>query len=65
MHPANYERFFTRDEAPADPAARRAYARELLGAFATKAFRRPVPDESLDKLVDIAQKVYEPARQNF
>jgi hypothetical protein len=57
VHPPNYERFFTRDEAPADPAARRAYARELLGAFATKAFRRPVSDESLDRLVDIAQKV--------
>ena len=58
VHPANYERFFTRDEAPTDPDARRAYARELLGAFATKAFRRPVPEESLDKLVDLAQKIY-------
>ncbi len=64
-HPANYERFFTRDEAPADPAARRAYARELLGAFATKAFRRPVPEDSLNNLVNIAEKIYSAPGKTF
>ena len=65
VHPANYEKFFTRDEAPADPAARRAYARELLSAFASKAYRRPVADESLDKLVAIAEKIYSVPGKTF
>jgi len=64
-HPANYERFFTRDQAPTDPASRRAYARELLGAFATKAFRQPVPDDSLDQLVAIAEKIYRAPGKTF
>ncbi len=58
VKPANYNRFFPRDEAPADPAARRTYAREVLGTFATKAFRRPVTDTSLDRLVDLAEGEY-------
>ncbi|HTB63074.1 MAG TPA: DUF1592 domain-containing protein, partial [Opitutales bacterium] len=58
VHPPNYDRFFPKGEAPADPAGRRAYAREILSAFATKAFRRPVAEESLGKLVDIAEKEY-------
>ena len=56
VHPANYARFFNREDAPADAAGRRAYARELLAAFATKAFRRPVPAESLDDLVNLVEK---------
>ena len=64
-HPSGYARFFPRDDAPADPAGRRAYARELLGAFATKAFRRPVPDDSLDKLVNIAEQIYTQPGKTF
>jgi hypothetical protein len=37
--PAQYRRFFPRD-VPADAAGRREYARELLGNFATRAYRR-------------------------
>ena len=37
---------------------RRAYARELLAKFAARAFRRPVPDSSVDRLVAIAETVY-------
>lgn len=58
VHPPNYERFFPRDEIPAEPAARRTYARELLSAFASKAFRRPASAESVEPLVDIAEKYY-------
>ncbi len=64
-HPTGYARFFPRDDAPVAPADRRAYARELLGAFATKAYRRPVPDDSLDKLVGIAEQVYRQPGKTF
>lgn len=55
--PPNYARFFPRD-VPADTADRRTYARELIEAFATKAFRRPATTESVEPLVDIAEKFY-------
>lgn len=55
--PANYRRFFPRD-VPRDQSERRAYARELLEPFASKAFRRPVEDDSLDRLVELAESVY-------
>ena len=58
VHPPDYARFFPRDEIPADPAERRVYARELLGTFATQAFRRPATAESVEPLVDIAEKYY-------
>jgi mono/diheme cytochrome c family protein len=65
VRPANYNQFFTRDEAPADPAARRAYAREALGAFATKAYRHPVPEDTLDRLTDLAEKEYSQPGRTF
>jgi len=65
VRPDNYLQFFPLGEAPADSAARRAYARELLGPFATKAFRRPVPAETLDKLVAIAESVYSEPGKTF
>ena len=58
VHPPNYARFFPRDEIPADLAQRRVYARELLGPFATQAFRRPTTAASVEPLVDIAEKYY-------
>ena len=58
VHPANYTRFFTRDDVPSDAAGRRAYAKEIFSAFASKAYRRPVPAESVDELAEIAEKFY-------
>lgn len=40
---------------PSDPAARPAYARTLLDHFATRAFRRPVSQTTLDGLLHLAQ----------
>jgi hypothetical protein len=57
-HPPNYERFFTRDKAPDDTIGRRAYAREILSDFAPKAYRRPVPEETIDDLVQLAETTY-------
>lgn len=64
VRPENYDQFFPR-EAPDDAEGRRAYARELLEAFATKAFRRPVGDETLGRLVGLAERVYSSEDQTF
>jgi uncharacterized protein DUF1592/uncharacterized protein DUF1588/uncharacterized protein DUF1587/uncharacterized protein DUF1585/uncharacterized protein DUF1595/cytochrome c len=58
VHPANYTRFFGRDVVPSDEAGRRDYAKEILNVFASKAYRRPAPAESIDQLAEIAEKVY-------
>lgn len=62
--PANYRKFFPRD-VPDDEPGRRAYARELLGRFATRAFRRPVEDETLDRLVGLASSLSDQPGQSF
>ena len=51
---------------PAAPAAdRRAYARELLDDFARRAFRRPPDDRSLNRLVDLAEAIYQEPGKTF
>ena len=62
--PKNYERFFTR-QAPDAPAERRAYAGELLGTFAAKAFRRPVDAATADRLASLAAGVYGQPGKSF
>ena len=54
----NHRRFFSRDENPNNPAELRNYAREVLNAFAKKAFRRPADGRTLDRLVILAENVY-------
>ena len=56
VSPAEYVRFFPRD-VPDDADARRSYAREILGAFATKAYRRPVDDVDKDRLAGFAMSI--------
>ncbi len=65
VHPANYERFFPRDEPPTDPQERRDYAHEILSAFATKAFRSEADAATLDRLVDIAEATYDLPNTTF
>lgn len=62
--PKNYARFFPK-EVPKSSSARRAYARELLDAFATKAFRHPVDDGTLDRLTALAEDVYKQRGKTF
>jgi len=57
VKPTNYTRFFPKD-VPKTASARRAYARELLGDFARRAFRRPVDRKMSDRLADLAESVY-------
>lgn len=58
VHPPNYSRFFARDDPPADAAGRKAYAQEVLRKFASQAYRRPVDDRTVEKLVTIAEAEY-------
>ncbi|MDB6020562.1 MAG: hypothetical protein JWQ04_419 [Pedosphaera sp.] len=62
--PKNYARFFTKD-APKNTAERRVYARQLLGAFATKAFRHPADDATVDRLTNLAEGFYKQRGQTF
>jgi hypothetical protein len=54
VRPKNFDLFFTKD-VPTSPAERHKYAREVLSRFATRAFRRPVDEKLLDRLVAIAE----------
>jgi hypothetical protein len=64
VRPKNYERFFTRDD-PKRPAERRKYAAEVLRKFTTKAFRRPVENEMVDRLVLLAEQTYTQPGKTF
>ena len=64
VKPKGYDKVFPRDP-PADPLARRAFARELLERFATRAYRRPVEAGTLDRLVALAEHVYAEPRHSF
>jgi hypothetical protein len=58
VRPRNYTRFFPREEVPQTDGERREYARQILGRFASAAFRRPVDDRTLNRLADVAEGVY-------
>ncbi len=61
----NYERFFPRDDTPVGKDERLVYAREVLRAFSSKAFRRPVDEASVDRLAAIAERVYSQRGRSF
>ncbi|TWT87201.1 hypothetical protein Mal64_27390 [Pseudobythopirellula maris] len=50
--PPGYHKWFPRDP-PEDAEGRDAYARQLLGAFAKRAFRRPVDKATVDRLASL------------
>jgi hypothetical protein len=60
----NYSRWFPRP-IPADRAERRAYAREVLGFFAARAYRRPVTDDTADRLAVLAERTYTQKGKSF
>ncbi len=57
VQPKDYAKFFPK-KVPDAAKGRRAYARELLGGFARRAFRRPPDDKTLDRLVGLAESIY-------
>lgn len=62
--PDNYTKFFP-TPVPTDKKARRQYAKELLGNFASRAFRRPVDDKTLNRLTALAESVYSQNGKTF
>jgi hypothetical protein len=64
VEPPGYRRFFPRD-VPKAPAERERYAREILGAFATRAFRRPVDEAVLSRLVALERDTEAQPGGNF
>ena len=64
VKPKNYARFFPR-AVPDSAAGRREYARELLGDFARRAFRRPVDGDTTGRLVKLAENIYNQPGKTF
>jgi mono/diheme cytochrome c family protein len=62
----DYEKFFPRP-VPEGRAEQRAYAAELLGAFASRAYRRPLPagDETAARLAALAEATYTQKGKTF
>jgi len=61
----DYEKFFPRP-VPAGKKERRAYAAELLSAFAAKAYRRPLTDEDTGtRLASLAEATYTQPGKTF
>ena len=61
---SSYARWFPR-EVPTTPEGRRTYARELLGGFARRAFRRPVDEPTVARLVALAEGIYNRPNRRF
>ncbi len=55
--PEGYERWFFQGEPPQGADARRAYAREILRRFATRAFRGPVEAGMVERLTALAERI--------
>ncbi len=55
--PANHRRWFPRD-VPESADDRRAYAREWLDSFASRAFRRQLTDDTAGRLAALAESVW-------
>jgi hypothetical protein len=62
---ANYRRFFPKGRASDDPEKRDAYAREVLGQFARRAYRRPVDAVTVDRLAALAKETYAAPGESF
>lgn len=58
VHPENYQRFFPRETPPEEPQERREYAEEVLKQFAARAFRGRAPQDTVERLVRIAEANY-------
>jgi mono/diheme cytochrome c family protein len=64
VRPPNYERFFGKGP-PEGRAERLGAARALLRSFATRAYRRPVDDQTVDRLARLAERVFSQPGQTF
>ena len=62
--PRSFDRFFWKDP-PKAAKERREYAREVLSRFVQKAYRRPVQDTTVGRLVSIAETVWKSPGKGF
>jgi len=62
--PKNFDRFFWKDP-PASSKERREYAREVLARFGTKAYRRPIEDRTVGRLLAIAEATWKVPGNHF
>ncbi|MCB1224395.1 MAG: DUF1592 domain-containing protein [Verrucomicrobiales bacterium] len=53
VYPKEYYRVFYKGGAPTDPKARRDYTKEVLRRIADRAFRRPVDEATLERLLQL------------
>ncbi len=60
-----YRRFFPRGPAPIDAQKRDVYAREILAAFARRAYRRPADNQTIDRIAVLAKTAYTAPGQTF
>ena len=65
VHPRNYGSFFPREEPPTSLDDRRKYSEEILRKFATRAFRGHVEPATVDRLVKLAESVYQQPDKTF
>jgi hypothetical protein len=61
----NYRRFFPDGPAPEDAKRRDTYTRKVLAAFAERAYRRPVDDQTVERLAAIAEEVMQTPNESF
>jgi hypothetical protein len=61
----NYRMFFPDGPAPDDPNERDAYTRKVLAAFTQRAYRRPVDDQTVDRLAAIAKEAGQAPGESF
>jgi hypothetical protein len=60
-----YQRFFPQGPPSDDAHQRDAFAREVIAAFAKRAFRRPVDGQPVDRLAAIAKHTYTQPGESF
>lgn len=65
VHPRNYAAFFPREEPPASLDDKRRYAAEILTKFTTRAFRSPVEQTTVNRLVKMAEEIYVQPDKSF
>ncbi len=64
-HPKRYGQFFHRESPPTDLVERKQYSLEILSRFATRAYRRPASPISCQRLVGIAESIYQQPGMTF
>lgn len=65
VHPRGYSRFFPLDEPPVSTEERRKYAEQILRKFALRAFRGRVDEATIDRLANLAERVYQQSDKTF